>query len=177
MFGVIMPLCNRMFCCIFGWYFYIEIRLKYEKKIFCCPALELFHCLPLWTTVRLHGKKATKCNKTGFFFSSCCCSTLIAKFMSHLRLLSFELERVIMSDVIQAESFWAKLKFFQFDQFFYKYKFCEEGTSRFLQCGPSMTSWVDPYPFNGMVRLNKRVWIDSILKVWIDSRCHWWSTL
>ena len=34
------------------------------KKIFCCPALELFHCLPplfhclpLWTTVRLHGKK------------------------------------------------------------------------------------------------------------------------
>ena len=33
MFGVIMPLCNRMFCCIFGWYFYIEIRLKYEKNI------------------------------------------------------------------------------------------------------------------------------------------------
>ena len=33
MFGVIMPLCNRMFCCIFGWYFYIEIRLKYEKII------------------------------------------------------------------------------------------------------------------------------------------------
>ena len=30
MFGVIMPLCNRMFCCIFGWYFYIEIRLKCE---------------------------------------------------------------------------------------------------------------------------------------------------
>ena len=41
MFGVIMPLCNRMFCCIFGWYFYIEIRLKYEKKIFCCPAFSL----------------------------------------------------------------------------------------------------------------------------------------
>ena len=33
MFGVIMPLCNRMFCCIFGWYFYIEIRLKCEKNI------------------------------------------------------------------------------------------------------------------------------------------------
>ena len=33
MFGVIMPLCNRMFCCIFGWYFYIGIRLKYEKNI------------------------------------------------------------------------------------------------------------------------------------------------
>ena len=28
-----------------------------------------------------------------------------------------------------------------------------------------------------MDRLNKRVWIVSILKVWIDSRCHWWSTL
>ena len=34
------------------------------EKIFCCPALELFHCLPQlfcclpqWTTVRLHGKK------------------------------------------------------------------------------------------------------------------------
>ena len=63
MFGVITPDCNRMFCCIFGWYFYIKIRLKYEK-IFWCPALELFHCLPplfcclpLWKTVRLHGKK------------------------------------------------------------------------------------------------------------------------
>ena len=33
MFSVIMPLCNRMFCCIFGRYFYIEIRLKYEKII------------------------------------------------------------------------------------------------------------------------------------------------
>ena len=30
---------------------------------FVYSALELFHCLPLWTTVRLHGKKATKCNK------------------------------------------------------------------------------------------------------------------
>ena len=42
MFGVIIPLCNRMFCCIFGWYFYFE----------------------MWTTVRLHEKKATKCNKS-----------------------------------------------------------------------------------------------------------------
>ena len=88
MFGVIMPLCNRMFCCIFGWYFYIEIRLKYEKIILlsssrafslstrpvvysisygkqcCLSVLEnfqclppLFWCLPLWKTVRLHGKK------------------------------------------------------------------------------------------------------------------------
>ena len=69
MFGVIMPLCNRMFCCIFGWYFYIEIRLK-QEKIFCCPALEHFHCLPplfcclpLWKTVRLHGKKLQNATK------------------------------------------------------------------------------------------------------------------
>ena len=50
------------------------------KKIFCCPALELFHCLPLWKTVLFVSsrafslstpvenseatwKKATKCNK------------------------------------------------------------------------------------------------------------------
>ena len=60
-----------MICCIFGWYFYIEIRLKYEKKI-CCPALELFHCLPLWKTVRLHGKKlqnATKENVAGLSYN------------------------------------------------------------------------------------------------------------
>ena len=29
----ISPLCNRMFCCIFGWYLYIEIRLKCENGI------------------------------------------------------------------------------------------------------------------------------------------------
>ena len=58
------------------------------KKLFCCPALELFHCLPLWKTVLFVSsrafllstptfllstpvenseatwKKATKCNKT-----------------------------------------------------------------------------------------------------------------
>ena len=40
------------------------------KKLFCCPALELFHCLPplfhflpLWTTVRLHGKKLQNATK------------------------------------------------------------------------------------------------------------------
>ena len=50
------------------------------KKIFCCPALELFHCLPLWKTVLFVSsrafslstpvenneatwKKAKKCNK------------------------------------------------------------------------------------------------------------------
>ena len=83
MFGVIMPLCNRMFCCIFGWYFFIKIRLK-MKKIFYCPALELFCCLPLWKTVLFVSsgafslstsmdnseatwKKATKCNKLRCF--------------------------------------------------------------------------------------------------------------
>ena len=57
------------------------------KKIFCCPALEIFRCLPLWKTVlfvssrafslptptfslstpvdnsEARWKKATKCNK------------------------------------------------------------------------------------------------------------------
>ena len=61
------------------------------KKIFCCPALELFHCLPLWKTVLFVSsrafslstptfllstpvenseatwKKATKCNKIYYF--------------------------------------------------------------------------------------------------------------
>ena len=60
------------------------------KKLFCCPALELFHCLPLWKTVLFVSsrafllstpiflfstpveeseatwKKATKCNKPNF---------------------------------------------------------------------------------------------------------------
>jgi hypothetical protein len=33
-------------------------------------------------------------------------------------------------------------------------------------------SKVDPYPFNRMDQFNKRVWINSILRVWIDSRRH-----
>ena len=36
----------------------------------CLSGLELFHCLPLGTTVRLHGKKATKCNKLNNYFIS-----------------------------------------------------------------------------------------------------------
>ena len=28
------------------------------KKIFCCPALELFHCLPLWKTVLFVSSRA-----------------------------------------------------------------------------------------------------------------------
>ena len=47
---MITPLCNRVFCCILGWYFYVK-SVWNMKKIFCCPALELFHCLPLWKTV------------------------------------------------------------------------------------------------------------------------------
>ena len=62
------------------------------KKLFCCPALELFHCLPLWKTVLFVSsrafslstptfllstpvdnseatwKKATKCNKVHYRF-------------------------------------------------------------------------------------------------------------
>ena len=93
MFVVIMPLCNRMFCSIFGRYFYIEIRLKYEKiillsssrafslstpmensklgkqcwlsalELFCCLP-PLFCCLSLRKTVKLHGKKLQNATNT-----------------------------------------------------------------------------------------------------------------
>ena len=49
--------------------FLIEIRLKYENVILLSSSRAFslstptFSCLPLWTTVRLYGKKATKCNK------------------------------------------------------------------------------------------------------------------
>ena len=47
-----------------------------------------------------------------------------------------------------------------------------------IECGTSMTSWVNPYPFIESIHtLNKKVWIDSILRVWIDLRRHWRSTL
>ena len=55
-----------MFCCIFAWYFYIEVRLKYEKNILLSssrafslstPIENSAVCLPLWKTVRIHGKK------------------------------------------------------------------------------------------------------------------------
>ena len=69
MFGVIMPLCNRMFCCIFGWYFYIEIRLKYEKNILLSSSRAFSLSTPtfsLSTPVENNEatwKKVTKCNK------------------------------------------------------------------------------------------------------------------
>ena len=36
------------------------------KKIFYCPVLDLFHCLPLWKTVRLHGKKLQNATNTTY---------------------------------------------------------------------------------------------------------------
>jgi hypothetical protein len=39
------------------------------KKLFCCPALELFHCLPQWKTGRLHGKKLQ--NATNDIIQNC----------------------------------------------------------------------------------------------------------
>ena len=69
MFGVIMALCNRMFCCIFGWYFYIKIRLKYEKKnlMSSCRAFSLSTPTSSLSTPvnnsEFTWKKATKCNK------------------------------------------------------------------------------------------------------------------
>ena len=84
MFGVIMPLCNRMFCCIFGWYFYIEIRLIYEKIILLSSS-RAFSLSTLWKTMLFVSsrafllstlvensettwKKARKCNKNKSVF-------------------------------------------------------------------------------------------------------------
>ena len=72
MFGVITDhataLCNRMFCCIFGWYFYIEIRLKYEKNIllssrpFSLSTPTFLFSTPVENS-EATWKKATKYNK------------------------------------------------------------------------------------------------------------------
>ena len=54
--------------------FYIEFRLKYEKNILLSSSRAFslstptFHCLSLWKTVRLHGKKLQ--NATKIFFKS-----------------------------------------------------------------------------------------------------------
>ena len=45
-----------------------KIKFKPEygqimKKLFYCPALEIFSCLPLWKTVRLPGKKLQNATK------------------------------------------------------------------------------------------------------------------
>ena len=57
MFGVIMPLWNSMFHCIFGWYFYIEITLKYEKVILFSSSRAFSLSTPV------ENSEATKCNK------------------------------------------------------------------------------------------------------------------
>ena len=51
------------------------------KKMFCCPALELFHCLTLRKTVRLHGKKLQ--NATNYVIYYCFSFLLIADMMVH----------------------------------------------------------------------------------------------
>ena len=69
MFGVIMPLCNRMFCCIFGWFSLSKSGWN-MKKLFCCPALELFHCLPLLKTVLFVSSRAFLLSTTTFSLST-----------------------------------------------------------------------------------------------------------
>ena len=58
---------KKLFCCL-ALEFFLVFYL-YGKQ-YCCPALKIFSCLlyflvvpHLWKTVRLPGKKATKCNK------------------------------------------------------------------------------------------------------------------
>ena len=70
MFGLIMPLCNRMFCCIFGWYFYIEIRLKYEKNILLSSSRAFSSSTPVDNS-EATWKEATKCNKACFCSKFC----------------------------------------------------------------------------------------------------------
>ena len=40
------------------------------KKLFCCPALELFHCLPLWKTVLFVSSRAFLFSTPTFLFST-----------------------------------------------------------------------------------------------------------
>ena len=40
------------------------------KKIFCCPALELFHCLPLWKTVLFVSSRALSLSTLTFSLST-----------------------------------------------------------------------------------------------------------
>ena len=45
---------------------HLENFVIIKAKIFCCPALELFSCLPLWNIVRLPGRNLQNAIK------SCC---------------------------------------------------------------------------------------------------------
>ena len=74
MFGVIMPLCNRMFCCIFGWHFYIEISLKHEEnnllsssRAFSLSTSSFLFSTPVENS-EATWKKATKWNKELFHY-------------------------------------------------------------------------------------------------------------
>ena len=40
------------------------------KKIFCCPVLELFHCLPLWKTVLFVRSRAFSLSTPTFLLST-----------------------------------------------------------------------------------------------------------
>ena len=40
------------------------------KKLFCCPALELFHCLPLWKTVLFVSSRALLLSTPTFLLST-----------------------------------------------------------------------------------------------------------
>ena len=40
------------------------------KKIFCCPALELFHCLPQWKTVLFVSSRAFSLSTPTFLLST-----------------------------------------------------------------------------------------------------------
>ena len=40
------------------------------KKLFCCPALELFHCLPLWNTVLFVSSRAFPLSTSTFLLST-----------------------------------------------------------------------------------------------------------
>ena len=65
-----MPLCKRLFCCIFGWCFYIEFRLKYEKVILLSSSRAFSLSTPTFSlstpveNSEATWKRATKCNKT-----------------------------------------------------------------------------------------------------------------
>ena len=51
-------------------------------------------------------------------------------------------------------------------------------TYMYVQCGPSMMSLVNPYPFIESIHtLLLSVWIDSTKRIRIESRHHWRSTL
>ena len=57
-------------CHYFGVIFLHWNHTEIKKKIFCCPALELFHCLPLWKTVLFVSSRAFLLSTPTFLFST-----------------------------------------------------------------------------------------------------------